>query len=138
MNIHYLSSSALPSQTANSVHVMKMCSAFAGLGHTVTLYGRPGPMTAKNLHDFYNVDNDFDIVLTQQLAIREIIGADQAVCTLCDPEDADAWERALRNFAAEPALRKDKGDAAYALLTTTYSWRQRARVILEALLPNTR
>ena len=367
MNIHYFSRSALPSQTANSVHVMKMCSAFAGLGHTVFLYGRPGSLTASSLHDLYNVANNFSIALTRHLdvrilgnalyavltftkalrrtsfstqdtffygrdiytlalpalagipfgvevhsfpqtprlektlrnlftarsfrglvvissplrdyyqktyglenvfvahdgadvpaarsrncgcgslrvvyagslykgrgisliaelaercpeytfviaggspeqiaaleshpvnmsftgflrqqevqallasadvllapyqrsvavegntgdtaafmsplkifeymshgkaiiasdlpAIREIVGATQTVCTLCDPEDTGAWEKALRDFATNPALREVKGDAAYVLLTQTYSWPKRARNILEALLP---
>ncbi|MCB2226140.1 MAG: glycosyltransferase family 4 protein [Desulfarculaceae bacterium] len=37
MRLVYLSDALLPSRMANSVHVMKMCAAFAGLGHEVTL-----------------------------------------------------------------------------------------------------
>jgi glycosyltransferase involved in cell wall biosynthesis len=33
----YLSNSTIPSREANSIHVMKMCQAFARLGHEVTL-----------------------------------------------------------------------------------------------------
>jgi len=35
--IVYIAESALPSRAANGVHVMKMCAAFAALGHAVTL-----------------------------------------------------------------------------------------------------
>lgn len=38
MQIDYLSKSVIPSRAANSVHVMKMCQAFASLGHRVTLH----------------------------------------------------------------------------------------------------
>ncbi len=37
MKIAYLSRSAIPSRTANSIHVMKMCQAFAHNGHEVRL-----------------------------------------------------------------------------------------------------
>jgi glycosyltransferase involved in cell wall biosynthesis len=42
MHISYLSASVVPSRSANSVHVMKMCAAFARTGHEVTLYARKG------------------------------------------------------------------------------------------------
>lgn len=37
MKIVYISTSEIPSRTANSIHVMKMCSAFSSLGHEVIL-----------------------------------------------------------------------------------------------------
>lgn len=37
MKILYISPSVLPSRSANSIHVMRMCEAFASLGHEVTL-----------------------------------------------------------------------------------------------------
>ena len=42
MKICYLSTSTIPSQFANAVHVVKMCSAFAAAGHDVRLFARPG------------------------------------------------------------------------------------------------
>lgn len=42
MKIAYLSSSEIPSRSASSVHVMKMCQAFARNGHDVTLFGLDG------------------------------------------------------------------------------------------------
>ena len=37
MRIVYISNSTIPSKAANSVHVMKMCQAFADNGHEVVL-----------------------------------------------------------------------------------------------------
>ena len=37
MNLVYISNSIIPSRTANSIHVMKMCQAFADNGHDVVL-----------------------------------------------------------------------------------------------------
>ena len=37
MKILYISNSIIPSRTANSIHVMKMCQAFADNGHEVIL-----------------------------------------------------------------------------------------------------
>ena len=37
MKILYISKSIIPSRTANSIHVMKMCQAFADNGHEVVL-----------------------------------------------------------------------------------------------------
>ena len=38
MRIAYLSSARIPSCTANSIHVMKMCHALANAGHEVVLF----------------------------------------------------------------------------------------------------
>lgn len=65
LRIAYLAVSIVPSRTANSVHVMKMCQAYAGLGHRVTLWvpawrrGRePG---VRDLHGFYGVERSFAV-----------------------------------------------------------------------------
>lgn len=60
MNIIYISSSIIPSKYANSVHVMKMCSAFAENNNQVTLICRRGD---KKLDDYkyYGVKNNFKI-----------------------------------------------------------------------------
>jgi glycosyltransferase involved in cell wall biosynthesis len=42
MRIQYLSSSRIVSDSANSVHVMKMCHAFAAAGHDITLSALAG------------------------------------------------------------------------------------------------
>jgi len=61
----YLSNSKLPSREANSIHVMKMCQAFASLGHDVTLLApdvRSGlEIGIPNLFSFYGVKPCFEV-----------------------------------------------------------------------------
>ena len=65
MKIVYIASSIIPSRTANSIHVMKMCQAFAKNGHEVTLVipgGRSGIETdVTDNYEFYGVDPCFEI-----------------------------------------------------------------------------
>lgn len=64
MKIAYLSASALPSRAANSVHVMKMCQAFAKNGHEVILLApkkRDTELGVDDLYEFYGVDACFRI-----------------------------------------------------------------------------
>lgn len=65
LKIVYITRSIIPSRTANSVNVMKMCSAFASLGHKVTLLA---PFTKKleekgvnDIYEFYGVEKNFEI-----------------------------------------------------------------------------
>ena len=65
MRIAYLSSASIPSCSANSIHIMKMCQAFARAEHEVMLFapdysdsrdpGQPDPF------DCYGVDRVFNI-----------------------------------------------------------------------------
>lgn len=52
MHLAYLSNSELPSRTANSIHVMKMCQAFSRCGQNVTLYARKG-QSNNNVYSYY-------------------------------------------------------------------------------------
>lgn len=65
MKIVYISRSIIPSRTANSIHVMKMCNAFASLGHEVTLLA---PWTKKleekgitDIFEYYGVEKNFEL-----------------------------------------------------------------------------
>jgi len=65
MNIVYISTSTIPSRTANSIHVMKMCQAFAHNGHEVVLLApdkkediEPG---IDDVFDCYGVDPNFSL-----------------------------------------------------------------------------
>jgi glycosyltransferase involved in cell wall biosynthesis len=64
MKIVYLSHARIPSRTANSLAVMKMCEAFALNGHEVTLFvprrSRAEPQ-AKDPFAFYGVEPCFDL-----------------------------------------------------------------------------
>jgi len=62
MKIAYIAPAQIPSTTANSVQVMKVCQAFSQLGHEVTLYV-PGttPCAWKELTAQYGIQNPFEI-----------------------------------------------------------------------------
>ena len=66
MRIVYISSSTVPSRTANSIHVMKMCQAFAKSGHEVALIvrdnGNEMQQGVTDAHEYYGVDTCFDII----------------------------------------------------------------------------
>ncbi len=72
MNILYLSFSWLPSRRANSVHVMKMADAFAGLGHDVTLVAKRSNEDTGPADDYadYGVEPRFEIVKLRRPARR--------------------------------------------------------------------
>lgn len=62
--ILYISDSSIPSYSANSIHVMKMCQAWASLGYSVTLLGKNTNACVKNVsdvHGFYGVDSTFTL-----------------------------------------------------------------------------
>ena len=65
MRIVYFSEAAIPSRSANSVHIMKMCSALAKQGNEVFLLA-PGYKKIEkyvgNLYEFYGVDKNFEVV----------------------------------------------------------------------------
>lgn len=74
MKIVYISSSAIPSRAANSIHVMKMCQAFAHNGHHVTLLApdkkRDYEKDVEDVFEFYGVEPCFDLVRIKMLDIK--------------------------------------------------------------------
>ena len=63
MNLLYISPSTLPSRSANSVHVMRMCNAFANNGYNVELLCKTQSIQSdKLIFDFYGINyNNFHI-----------------------------------------------------------------------------
>lgn len=64
MKILYISNSIIPSRTANSIHVMKMCQAFADNGHEVVLLAPDKKNTDKkkvDVYEYYGVKKNFII-----------------------------------------------------------------------------
>lgn len=59
----YLSASQVPSETANSVHVMKMCAAMSRWGVGVTLVADHGTYSTDPF-EFYDVERSFRLVQT--------------------------------------------------------------------------
>ena len=65
MRILYISKSIIPSRTANSIHVMKMCQAFAENGHEVVLLAPDRKQryekNINDIYDYYGVKKSFNI-----------------------------------------------------------------------------
>jgi glycosyltransferase involved in cell wall biosynthesis len=73
MRIIYLSGSVFPSRFAHSIQVMRMCEAFAGNGHEVTLVGKQSEAGwTRDIHEFYGVLRSFELVL---MPCRRLKGA---------------------------------------------------------------
>jgi len=72
MKIIYISESQIPSQSANSIHVMKMCNAMVELGHDVTLIGIDNQIGISNIHQYYGVSDKIKLELIQQSKLRYI------------------------------------------------------------------
>lgn len=68
MNILYLSGAVIPSTSAYSIQVVKMCNALAQNGHNVTLVATRGTMKEKiNFFEYYNVKESFTIALSNNI-----------------------------------------------------------------------
>ncbi len=68
MKIVYISSSIIPSTTANSIHVMKMCQAFQQLGYQIELVAKANPdksasFYGKTVRDHYGIQELFKMKL---------------------------------------------------------------------------
>lgn len=75
MRVSYFSIARLPSRTANSIHVMKMCQALAAQGHQVTIYVPAYPNVeyediSVDLFSYYGVNKTFEIVRFPWLPIK--------------------------------------------------------------------
>jgi glycosyltransferase involved in cell wall biosynthesis len=76
MKICYIAASAIPSRTANSVHVMKMCQAYARLGHEVSLV-LPGidhecEKNVEDVFDFYGIESRFRLLRVANFRPRKL------------------------------------------------------------------
>ena len=71
----YLSGSKIPSDEANSVHVMKMCNSFAKLGWDTTLCAREVERASlESIYSKYSIQNEFNIVRKKWPSIRFLGG----------------------------------------------------------------
>jgi glycosyltransferase involved in cell wall biosynthesis len=75
MKIVYVSQAFIPSQTANSIHIMNMCNAFSVNGHEVILFApdcrEEYPVGVEDIFDYYGVNNRFTLVKLPFLHPRE-------------------------------------------------------------------
>ena len=71
MKIAYLAATVIPSRTANSIHIMKMCQAFAQLGHDTWLSARVVPSQKHDVFDYYGIKTKFSVLQKPQVgAVR--------------------------------------------------------------------
>lgn len=75
MNIVYIASSAIPSRSANSIHVMRMCGAMAKNGHRVTLLvparsSRRSGESEKAVFEYYGIEPSFNIRRVYWLPVK--------------------------------------------------------------------
>lgn len=61
MTLYYVAFSEIPSNRANSIQVMRMCEAFAGVIKDVRLYCRQGSRLVENLFEFYGIHSNFNV-----------------------------------------------------------------------------
>lgn len=64
MDIVYIAQSAIPSRTANSIHVIEMCNAFAKIGHNISLYVPPSE-NDDNVQRSYMISSMLKIVFSK-------------------------------------------------------------------------
>lgn len=111
MKILYISNSAIPSKTANSIHVMKMAQAFAENGHDVELLApKVNDQDEKEIFDYYGVKDNFTLVrLTfQKLKIGTLFSYAKSIYLYLKNKDFDlAYGRFLHGcFIACVVLNK--------------------------------
>lgn len=71
MKIVYYSDAKIPSKEANSVHIMKMCQAFAKNGNEVILLApNVNLLECDDIYKFYGVENCFKVIKLKQLNIK--------------------------------------------------------------------
>lgn len=64
MRIVYLSASSIPSRSANSIHVMRMCEALGKNGHETILVGKQYDSSlAEDIYGYYGVEASFGLAL---------------------------------------------------------------------------
>ncbi|MDI6448180.1 glycosyltransferase [Anaerobaca lacustris] len=64
MRIVYLSASSIPSRSANSIHVMRMCEALGKNGHETTLVGKQyDSRLTEDVYGYYGVERAFELAL---------------------------------------------------------------------------
>jgi glycosyltransferase involved in cell wall biosynthesis len=72
-------------------------------------------------------------ILASDLPVLREVVTDRETAMLLPPDDAAAWASALRALHDDPIRRAQLGARAYDVFSARYTWRERARQILQAL-----
>jgi len=92
LKIVFFSSSIIPSTSANSINVMKMCSSFSKLGHETILFARNSSFSASCDFSYYGIKPNFTIFKNSWPPFRGIGGIiygklnQRIFTTLCMPD----------------------------------------------------
>lgn len=144
MRVHYVAAymAEFPSDRANTIHVMRMCEAFAAIGHDVVLYVRDTNNDVDSIFQFYGLTRTFNIVplrsevpklnrlifaalaarraradgadlLVSRTAVASFLGARLSIPVVFDAH-GPIWER---NFAERVAYRLLKNHPKLACMT---------------------
>src|SRR5690606_38650280 len=73
LKLVYVANSIVPSQTANSIHIVKMCAAFARNGHDVSLLVPRRPERIQSVSDifaYYGTAPAFDIRMLPWISLK--------------------------------------------------------------------
>ena len=62
MKIHYLATSNIPSKTANSLQITKMCEGFSANGEDITLIVPNLICEKKTIKDYYDLNSSFKLI----------------------------------------------------------------------------
>ena len=75
MKIAYLSTSTIPSVTANSIQVMRMSNALSNLGHSVIIFASFGKVSnIIDVYKYYNIEDNFEIIYCKKPKPKIISG----------------------------------------------------------------
>ena len=72
------------------------------------------------------------IICSDLPVLREIV-VDNETAILCDPDEIQEWETALKRLASNPELRKQIGESARKIFSENYTWKSRAKKIFEGV-----
>jgi glycosyltransferase involved in cell wall biosynthesis len=81
---------------------------------------------------FEYMANKKAIIASDLPVLREILHHDETA-VLVPPDDVHAWEDAILRIMRDPVLRQALEQAAYELLVARYTWKIRAKFVLEGL-----
>lgn len=111
MKIKYYAFSVIPSKAANSVHVMKICQAFAKLGHEVELVVPDlAEFQVDDVYEYYGVQNIFHIkrIPVKRIKGKSLIWAYQAARYISSSDVDLAYGRSQLVFEMLLKMNKSK------------------------------
>ena len=73
-------------------------------------------------------------IISSNLSVLKEVLVDYENCLLVEPDDIDAWSEALNRVISDAGLEEQLGLNAYMLYRHKYTWRRRAKAMLDLRL----